>query len=48
MLITGVRDRSFSPKEIACLPKNPDAIDPIKVVAIKNKKTPRPGNINFK
>ena len=43
VLITGVRERIFSPKEIACLPKKPDAIDPIKVVVIKNKKTPMPG-----
>ena len=43
MLMTGVRERIFSPKKIACRPKKPDAIDPIIVVAIKNKKTPRPG-----
>ena len=43
VLTTGVRERIFSPKEIACLPKKPDAIDPIRVVVIKNKKTPRPG-----
>ena len=39
----GVRERIFSPKLMACLPKNPDAIDPIRVVAIKNKNTPSPG-----
>ena len=39
----GVLERIFSLKKIACRPKNPDAKDPIKVVAIKNKKTPSPG-----
>ena len=39
MLITGVRDRIFSLNVIICLPKKPDAKEPIRVVEIKNKKT---------
>ena len=42
-LIIGVLDRIFSLNEIICLPKKPDAKEPIRVVTIKNKKTPSPG-----